>query len=167
MFKDSAPKPDDLCTVPPAQQPGRHNAVAEIEKHVNFTKAVNAGVTNILTGRRGFAISHKSKLDLCHCMNLLESKEDLDCDWDFSFFASPSRLKSPRLATEKVGKLAGDKQYDEPSDDDDIDYDPIERPEWTMGEVHIVAMPKSPYWTLARFASNVFWFFLVFFLFFW
>ena len=98
-------------------------------------------------------MSQTSKLDLCKCLNLLEGEVPLPFVWDISIYTDPPELKAARVPTAKVGSMPGDKTYEELSDDDydDDDLDPITRPQWNLGEVHIVKLSMAPHWTMARY----------------
>ena len=68
---------------------------------------------------------------------------------------APSQLRPPRLPTSKIGSLPGDKPYkecdplDDDYDEDGLDF--IERPNWNLGEVHIMRQATPPYWGMARY----------------
>jgi hypothetical protein len=140
--------------VPCAQQPAHHNSENEKTKYLSWASKVTTGVTKILTGRRGNVIPTAAKIDLFACLILLDCKDTLHFSWDISLYTDPPALKAPRLPSQKVGSLPGDKAYDEPGDDyDEEDFDSIARPEWNMGEVHVVKLLSAPYWCMARFVD--------------
>ena len=143
MFKESAPDPEDLLNVPDAQQPNKHGKAKNQMEHAQWAKKVNKGLTEVITGSRGSLLPEPSQIDLCKCMNLLTGATPLPFDWDIDLYTNPPELRRPRVPTDKVGTLPGDKGYkniDEDGVDDDYDdddYDPIKRPTWNDGEVHI------------------------------
>ena len=69
--------------------------------------------------------------------------------WDITLSTNPPVLKLPRVPTDKVGSVPGDKTYqgqhesDEDSEDDPLE--PIARPKWSMGQVHIIKQNTTPY----------------------
>jgi len=140
--------------VPDAQQPTQRNSKPDQESHKKWAAKVNEGVSAILTGRRKWEIPVKSQTDLCMCMNLLDAITPLPFSWDIDIYTNPPPLRAPRVPTEKVGSLIGDKPYkefeDSDGDYDDDDLDPIARPEWNPGEVHILKLPETPFWGMAR-----------------
>ena len=139
--------------VPNAQQPMHDNKKKKKAEYRNWASKVTKGVTDIMNSRRANVMSHKAKLDLCTCMNLLDGTLPLPFIWDTGIYINPGALRLPRLPTAKVGSLPGDKTYREEvySDDDDDDLlDPIARPQWSMGQVRIVKLPTAPFWTMAR-----------------
>ena len=139
--------------MPDAQQSKHHNKEADKFSYRDWLK-VTSGVTQIITGRRGFTMPQTAKLDLCACLNLLDAEEPLPFTWDISLYTNPPELKAPRVPTDKIGSLPADKtheQYADPEDDyDDDDLDSIARPEWNLGEVHVIKLPSAPFWTMAR-----------------
>ena len=142
--------------MPDAQQPNRDNRKPEIEKHVVWAKSVINGVTKIISGRRGVNMPLAAKLDLCACMDLLSSNSPLEFDWDISLYLNPP-IRRPSTQVTQVGTLPGYKAYvDEEESDDNADLDPIERPEWNLGEVRIVQVPTTPFWTMTRYIINIF-----------
>ena len=80
-----------------------------------------------------------------------------------SFTPQPAEARPPRLPTQKIGTMLGDKKYrayEDPDEDyDEEDLDAIDRPKWSVNEVHVVQMPTTPFWFLARFV--LLWFFLL------
>ena len=154
VFKSEAPKAVDLCNVPDAQQPNRNKSDVEKTKHVEWKNKVIDGVTKIIKGRRGKFMSYNVQIDLCKCLNLLDGANTLPFDWEISMYTNPPALKPPRLPTDKMGVMLGDKTYkdfQEPDiDDDNNDMDAIERPTWNLGEVHIARIPLPPYWAMVR-----------------
>lgn len=154
VFKTNPPKPTDLLTVPNAQQPSRQNSEIDKARYREWASKVTSGVTHIITGRRGQAMTKEQKIDLCHCLNLLDSKSELMFDWDISLYTNPPELSAPRVPTAAVGSLTGDKtyrDYENPEEDyDEDEIDPIARPTWNLGEVRIVRLPFAPFWSMAR-----------------
>lgn len=154
MFKEDPPSPVDLESVPDAQQPSNDNSEPDIDKHREWSSKVSTGVTQIIQGRRGNFMPTSAKLDLCACLNLHDGTEDLKFDWDTSIYTSPPPLKLPRLPTDKVGLLPGDKPYrlfEEPDEDYDEDgLDLIARPELNMGEVRVAKLTMPPFWAMIR-----------------
>ena len=128
------------------------NKEADKATYREFVSKVTTGVTQIINGRRGHVMPMEAKKDLCACLNLLDATEPLPFLWDISLYENPQEIRPPRVRTSKVGALLGDFK-DLADDDDDIDLDPIARPEWNVGEVRIVKLSASPYWTLARLIS--------------
>ena len=89
MFRGKPPKPKKLLDVPNAQQPARHGSTAQQAEHRDLTTKVSKGVMAIIAGPRGQFIPHKAKLDLCVCLELLESEAELPFDWDISMYFNP------------------------------------------------------------------------------
>ena len=56
-----------------------------------------------------------------------------------------SRVTDWRQAIQRVRRFE-----DSDGDYDDDDLDPIARPEWNPGEVHILKLPETPFWGMAR-----------------
>ena len=141
--------------VPDAQQ-SMHTQESEEnqEKHQTWAQQVIKGVGEIISGRRGKELNLASRLDLCICMNLLKVETPLPFLWDIDIYTKPPPLKPPRVPTEEVRSLIGDKPYKECNDSDDDydddDLDPIARPEWTQGEVRIIKLGRTPFWAMAR-----------------
>lgn len=124
---------------------------------MEWSSRVCAGVTKIITGRRGNVMEFKHKHDLCACLNLLESSQNLMFSWDISIYSNSPPLKQPRVASAQVGSLIGDLKYEDPEEDyDDEGYDAIARPEWNRGEVRIVKQITTPYWYMARYVLFAF-----------
>ena len=157
MFQDGAPLAADLLHVPPAQRSilkssEQKKEVARVEHYKTFVSEVSKGVMSIMMGPRSYVFSDANQVDLCACIDLIENERELAFDWDIKLYTNPPKLKAPRLPTEKMGAQIGDKAYDEPADDEDLDYDPVERPEVFRNDVHLIQMYNAPYWSLARYA---------------
>ena len=156
MFKDDAPEPEDLMDVPNTQQPNKHGKKKKQLEHISWAKKVNKGLTEVITGSRGCLLPEESQVDLCKCMNLLTGETPLPFDWDIDLYTNAPELRRPRVATDKIGALPGDEGYksfdaDGIEDDyDDDDLDPIKRPKWNRGEVHIIKLNAPPFWAMAR-----------------
>ena len=137
--------------VSPAQQPHNDRRQATVQEFEEFTDKVTKGVTRILQSERGQRLSEIEQLDLCTCMTLLESKDELAFDWDINIYRNPPALKTARVATDKVGTLLGDEEYGRTSDDDGSEYDnDSERPQYILNEVYLVRLSATPYWSLGR-----------------
>jgi hypothetical protein len=142
--------------VPDAQQPMHENKENDKAAYREWASQVATGVTQILSGRRGDGIPHKAKLDLCACLNLIDAIDPLPFDWDISMYTNPPPMNAPRLATAKVGSLRGDKKYSHPESDedyDDDDLDSVARPQWSIGEVHILKLTVAPFWAMVRYTE--------------
>lgn len=142
--------------MPPAQQ--QHQAAAnsnekakekQFKEHKTWVKKVEKGIHKILDGPRRHNMSDKSKKDLLQCLDLMWCKEELSFDWNLDLYINPPPLRSPRVDTDEVGELEGDKKVEEVDSDKDED-DGLERPVWRRKEVHIIATQVPPYWALAR-----------------
>ena len=122
--------------------------------HRKWATKVNRGVSEIITGRRGFFMSDAAKLDLCTCMDLLDAQEPLPFNWNIELYTKPPPLNPRRAPTTKVGKLPGDKTFDYyegiENDYDEDDLDSVARPEWNPGEVRILKQTAPPFWAMAR-----------------
>ena len=155
MFKADAPAAVDLCNVPPAQQPMNSNTEVKKAEYRTWAQRVNHDVSEIINGRRSYQMTNGAKNDLCACMNLMDAKEPLEFDWDIELYTNPSVLKAPRVPTEKLGSIPMEKPYkdcDQPDDDyDDDDLDPVDRPDWNIGEVRILKLATTPFWGMARY----------------
>jgi hypothetical protein len=152
VFKDEPPTANDLMNVPNAQQPAFNNKKEDQERYKEWSSKVCAGVTKIIGGRRGKIMTLAQKTDLCACLDLLESHQNLMFSWDISLYVDPPALKPPRIPTAQIGSLPGELKYEDPDDDyDDDGYDAIARPEWNFGEVRIVKQITTPYWYMVRY----------------
>ena len=104
-------------------------------------------------------MTQEAKLDLCACIDLLESTDDLMFDWDTTIYLNttlPSTSSRPRK--DIIGLLPKDmmyKDYVDPEDDyDDDDLDLVSRPTWCLGEVHVAKKSSHPYWKMIRYVFN-------------
>jgi hypothetical protein len=149
MFRGPIPPATALHDVPGAQLATENLKESAGKAYRTWAKGVSAGVHKIIAGSRGqLIISEENKTDLETCCKLLECKQELVFNWNISMYTHPQALGPPRNPSREVGHLQGD--YNEPSDDEE-QYDLCERPKWSVGEVHLVALESFPHIAVTRF----------------
>ncbi len=158
MFKNAIPLAVDLAKVPPAQRSAipRSESKDELKRVAHFqefVKDATSGVQRILTGPRAQLFTEEQQKDLLACSKLLTSNSELPFDWNINLYTNPPELKSRRLPTDKMQPQLGDKPYDEPEDDEDLDYDLLERPHVNKHDVHLIRLSNAPYWALVLYFS--------------
>ena len=133
----------------------RGNNARDEKAYRDWASQIATGVEQIITGRRGTIMSRDAKLDLCNCLNLMDGKEPLPFDWDVTLYTNPPPLPTygpPKKHVNSVNHTppgdASDEEYDL------SDMDTVARPHWSIGEVHIVKLTASPFWTMARYHND-------------
>jgi hypothetical protein len=150
-----APEPSELTEVGPAQQQNdfvgsTQKKARTAQKHANWVKKVRKGVFKILEGDRRFLISDVAKEDIIQCLDLMGCSQPLPFDWDCTLYTNPPVLRRPRGPTDEIGILEGDLREEENSEEE---QDAVERPKWTVNEVHLIGLEAPPYWALAKYLT--------------
>jgi hypothetical protein len=140
-----------LADVPPAQLANKSNSITKQQEFSKWAERVKHGVLRMVATPRGqSSMTTDNKSDLLACCQLMTCEEELLFDWDITMYTNPPEMKAPRIPTLEVGRLQGD--YKENTDDEE-EYDVAERPKWSIGEVHLMALESYPYVALARYVS--------------
>lgn len=141
--------PEQLKQVPVSQQPMRGNNQKDIHAYTEWASDISSGVLQIINGPRGHTMSADAKTDLCTCLNLMRGSEQLPFAWDISLYVNPPPLPAHKESRSTV--TARLPVAEDSEDDYDLgDLDSVVRPQWSIGEVHIVKVSTPPFWIMGR-----------------